>query len=48
MIILTKEEILLLLELSYTQHELIDFGLHIADNSLNYDSIIDWINAHCI
>ena len=35
-------------ELSYTQHELIDFGLRIADNALNYDSIIDWINAHCV
>lgn len=35
-------------EISYTQQELIDFGLSIADNTLNYDGVVDWIESHCV
>ena len=33
-------------EISYTQQELIDFGLSIADNTLNYEGIVSWIKSH--
>ena len=35
-------------EISYTQQELIDFGLNIADSTLNYDGIVNWIKSHCV
>ena len=35
-------------EISYTQQELIDFGLNIADNMLNYEGIVSWIESHCV
>jgi len=32
--------------LTYTQQELISLGLGIADGSLDYQYILDWINTH--
>jgi death-on-curing protein len=32
--------------LNYTQDELVDFGLSIADGSMNQNHIIDWIYNH--
>ena len=34
------------ISLLYTQHELISLGLGIADGSIGYDEIVDWINNH--
>ncbi|MDR2571608.1 MAG: type II toxin-antitoxin system death-on-curing family toxin [Oscillospiraceae bacterium] len=31
---------------SYTQQELIDLGLGIADGSIDYSKIVDWLNIH--
>ena len=32
--------------LSYTQDELVDLGLGIADSSVNHNEIVMWINKH--
>lgn len=32
--------------LSYTQKELIDLGLGIADSGIGYDEIVAWLNKH--
>jgi death-on-curing protein len=34
------------INLSFTQQELIDLGLGIADNSIGYDDIVLWVSAH--
>ena len=34
------------INLSHSQQELITLGLGIADGSLEYENIVDWINAH--
>lgn len=34
------------INLTYSQKELIDLGLGIADGSVNYENIIDWIKQH--
>ena len=34
------------IQLSYTQQELIELGLGIADNSVDYEDILAWINSH--
>ena len=34
------------IKLSYTQAELIDLGLSVADGSANYDAILTWIKKH--
>jgi len=34
--------------LSFTQTELIDLGLGVADSSIDYDGIIAWVNAHIV
>ena len=34
------------INLSFTQQELIALGLGIADGSLDFESIVAWINAH--
>ena len=33
-------------ELKFTQSELTDFGLSVADGTLDYDAILLWINNH--
>lgn len=33
-------------ELDYTQAELIDFGLSVADGTMDYKAILTWINEH--
>lgn len=33
-------------ELCYTQDELTNFGLSVADGSLDYDAVLRWINNH--
>lgn len=35
-------------ELSYSQSELIEFGLNIASGKLNKDDIKNWLNSHII
>ena len=32
--------------MKFTQPELIDFGLSVADGSMNYDDVLSWINKH--
>ena len=32
--------------LQYTQSELVDLGLGIAENSIDYDDIVAWVNVH--
>ena len=32
--------------LTYTQQELIELGLGVADGSVAHESILSWINAH--
>jgi len=34
------------IELSFTQQELITFGLGIADGSIDYEDIVAWIHKH--
>ena len=34
--------------LSFTQTELIDLGLGVADSSIDYDEIIAWVNTHIV
>ena len=36
------------LELSYSQSELIEFGLNIASGKLNKDDIKNWLNSHIL
>ena len=35
-------------ELLYTQQELIDLGLGIADSCIDYPQILDWIKSHTV
>ena len=37
-----------MIELAYTQDELIALGLGVADGSIDYPEIISWINKHLI
>ncbi|MBR3955691.1 MAG: type II toxin-antitoxin system death-on-curing family toxin [Clostridia bacterium] len=32
--------------LNYSQKELIELGLSVADDTFNYDDILNWINSH--
>ncbi len=34
------------INLTYSQKELIDLGLGIADGSVNYENIVEWIKQH--
>jgi len=34
------------IRVDYTQRELIDLGLSIADGSMDYDDILNWIMQH--
>ena len=34
------------IELAYTQDELIALGLGVADDSIDYEEIVSWINGH--
>ncbi|MBQ6864243.1 MAG: type II toxin-antitoxin system death-on-curing family toxin [Clostridia bacterium] len=34
--------------LNYSQKELIELGLSVADGSFNYDDILSWIHSHLI
>ena len=34
------------IEISYTQKELIELGLSVADSSCDYDGILNWIISH--
>ena len=36
------------IEVEFTQQELITLGLGMADGSISYENIIDWINAHTV
>lgn len=36
------------IELSYSQSELIEFGLNIASGKMNKDDIKNWLNSHII
>ena len=36
------------IEISYTQKELISFGLRVAEGSMGYEQIIEWIRRHKI
>lgn len=36
------------IEISYTQKELISFGLRVAEGSMGYEQIIEWIHWHRI
>lgn len=35
-------------KIRYTQKELIDLGLSVADSSMDYEKILKWINGHKI
>ena len=34
--------------LSYTQDELVTLGLGVADNSIDYEGVVSWINGHLL
>lgn len=36
------------IKLNYSQQEIIELGLGIADGSKNYEAILSWINSHLI
>ncbi|MBR5272189.1 MAG: type II toxin-antitoxin system death-on-curing family toxin [Clostridia bacterium] len=35
-------------KMNYTQPELIDFGLSVADGSMDYDKVLTWVSNHKI